>query len=131
MSNLARIRKERSLSQGDLVRISGISKSVITKYESGERDINKASGITLLKIATALNCKIENLLEGKEEVMEDILFNYYCDWREAGEDAAEGTGYTFTWDCGEGCAREDFSFFVGLEKEITFDKMLELERRYG
>lgn len=67
MSNLARIRRERSLSQGDLVRISGVSRSLITKYESGERDINKASAITLLKIATALNCKIEDLLERKEE----------------------------------------------------------------
>jgi len=62
MSNLARIRREKKLSQGDLVRISGVSRSLITKYESGERDINKASGITLLKIATALNCKIEDLL---------------------------------------------------------------------
>lgn len=130
MSNLARIRKEKMLSQGDLVRISGVSKSVITKYESGERDINKASGITLLKIAAALNCKIEDLLEGKEEVMEDVLFKYYCDWREAGEDATEGNDYTFTWDCGEGCAREDFSNYAGLEEEITFEKMLELERRY-
>ena len=63
MSNLARIRKEKMLSQAELVKVSGVSKSVILKYESGERDINKASGIILLKIATALSCKIEDLLE--------------------------------------------------------------------
>ena len=80
MSNLARIRKEKMLSQAELVKVSGVSKSVILKYESGERDINKASGIILLKIATALSCKIEDLLEGKEEIMEDVLFNLYCKW---------------------------------------------------
>lgn len=129
MSNLARIRKEKMLSQGDLVRISGVSKSVITKYESGERDINKASGLTLLKIATALNCKIEDLLEGKEEVMEDVLFNFYCEWREVSEEMLED-GMNGSIDCGEASVREDFSNYAGLEEEITFEKMLELERRY-
>lgn len=129
MSNLARIRKEKMLSQGDLVRISGVSRSLITKYESGERDINKASGITLLKIAAALNCKIEDLLEGKEEVMEDVLFKYYCDWREVSEEMLED-GMNGSIDCGEASVREDFSNYAGLEEEITFEKMLELERRY-
>lgn len=129
MSNLARIRKEKMLSQGDLVRISGVSKSVVTKYESGERDINKASGLTLLKIATALNCKIEDLLEGKEEVMEDVLFNFYCEWREVSEEMLED-GMNGSIDCGEASVREDFSNYAGLEEEITFEKMLELERRY-
>lgn len=130
MSNLARIRKEKMLSQAELVKVSGVSKSVILKYESGERDINKASGATLLKIATALSCKIEDLLEGKEEIMEDILFNLYCEWRKTGEEAIEGTDMIFTWDCGDGAAREDFSNCAGLEEEITFERMLELERRY-
>lgn len=137
MSNLARIRKEKMLSQRDLVEVSGVSKSVISKYESGERDINKASGITLLKIATALNCKIEDLLEGKEEVMEDVLFNFYCDWRKGIEEENEwqeehgGSLPMYgEWDCGEASAREDFSNYAGLEEEITFEKMLELERRY-
>lgn len=137
MSNLARIRKEKMLSQRDLVKVSGVSKSVILKYESGERDINKASGITLLKIATALSCKIEDLLEGKEEVMDDVLFNFYCEWRESVEDEnkwQEEHGGSLPmygeWDCGVGAAREDFSNYAGLEEEITFEKMLELERRY-
>lgn len=137
MSNLARIRKEKMLSQAELVKVSGVSKSVILKYESGERDINKASGATLLKIATALSCKIEDLLEGKEEIMEDVLFNLYCDWRESIEEENEwqeehgGSHPVYgTWDCGEGSAREDFSNYAGLEEEITFEKMLELERRY-
>ena len=39
MSKLAEIRKSKYLSQNDLVRASGVSRSLITKYESGERDI--------------------------------------------------------------------------------------------
>ncbi len=66
MKNLARIRKERGLSQNELIKLSGVCKSAVLKYEIGERDINKASGITLLKLATALSCKIEDLLEGKK-----------------------------------------------------------------
>ncbi len=62
--------------------------------------------------------------------MDDVLFNLYCDWREAGEEAVEGTDMSFTWDCGEGSAREDFSNYAGLEEEIEFDKMFELEKRY-
>lgn len=129
MSNLARIRKEKLLSQAELVKVSGVSKSVILKYESGERDINKASGVTLLKIATALSCKIEDLLEGKEEIIEDVLFNLYCDWRELSEEMLED-GMSGSVDCGEASVREDFSNYAGLEEEITFEKMLELERRY-
>ena len=32
MSNLARIRKERGLSQGELIKLSGVSKGAILKY---------------------------------------------------------------------------------------------------
>ena len=69
--------------------------------------------------------------------MEDALFNLYCDWREDIEKENEwqeehGGSHPIyrTWDCGEVSAREDFSNYAGLEEEITFEKMLELERRY-
>lgn len=35
-----------------------------------------------------------------------------------------------SWDCGEGYVREDFSDFAKLDKEITFEEMLELEREF-
>lgn len=126
MSKLSEIRKSKYLSQNDLVNATGISRSSITKYEIGNRDINKASGETLLKLATALSCKIEDLLERKEEIMKDVLFNVYCEWRETGEDGE----VSFTWDCGEVSARKDFSDYAGLENEISFEEMLELEERY-
>ena len=129
MSKLAELRKKKHLSQNDLVKASGVSRSVILKYESGERDINKASGETLLKIATVLNCKIEDLLERKEEIMKDVLFNIYCEWREVSEEMLKD-GMKGSVDCGEESVRKDFSDYAGLEEVITFEEMLELERRY-
>lgn len=129
MSKLAELRKKKHLSQNDLVKASGVSKSVVLKYESGERDINKANGITLLKLATALSCRIEDLLEGKEDIMKDVLFNMYSEWREVSEEMLKG-GMNGSVDCGEESVRKDFSDYAGLEKVITFEEMLELERRY-
>lgn len=63
MSNLKNIRAAKGLSQNDLVAISGVSRSLITKYESGEKNINKAAAETLYKIALSLDCSIEDLLE--------------------------------------------------------------------
>lgn len=63
MSNLKNIRTAKGLSQNDLVAISGVSRSLITKYESGEKNINKAAAETLYKIALSLDCSIKDLLE--------------------------------------------------------------------
>ena len=53
----------------------------------------------------------------------------YNEWRKAGEEAVEGTDMTFTWDCGEASAREDFAYYWDME-ELSFEEMLELEREY-
>lgn len=63
MKNLQKIRKERGLSQNQLVELSNVSRSMITKYESGERDINKAAAMVVYQLAAALNCPMEDLLE--------------------------------------------------------------------
>lgn len=63
MNNLQRIRKMRGLSQNGLVIRSGVSRSLITKYESGERNINKASADTIYKLSQALNCSMEDIIE--------------------------------------------------------------------
>lgn len=63
MKNLQKIRKERGLSQNQLVALSNVSKSLITKYESGERDINKAAAMVVYQLAVALHCPMEDLLE--------------------------------------------------------------------
>jgi transcriptional regulator with XRE-family HTH domain len=63
MSKLKTIREASGLSQAKLAEISGVSPRMIQHYEQGVKDINKSQGITLYKIAQALNCKIEELLE--------------------------------------------------------------------
>lgn len=63
MSNLKRIREDQNISQGKLSEISGVNIRMIQHYEQGVKDINKAQGITLHKIAQALKCNIEELLE--------------------------------------------------------------------
>lgn len=63
MNNLQKIRKLRGLSQNGLVIRSGVSRSLITKYESGERNINKVSVDTVYKLAKALNCSMEDIID--------------------------------------------------------------------
>lgn len=130
MSKLAGIRAERCLSQNDLVKLSGVSRSLVTKYESGEKNINKAAGETLLKLATALSCRIEDLLEGKEEISQEVLYRMYSEWRKVSEKMLED-GIPGSVDCGESAVREDFSNYIGREnEEISFEEMLELERQW-
>lgn len=63
MSNLKKIREEKKLTQAKLSEISGVNLQMIQKYEQGVKDINKVQGATLLSLAQALECKIEDLLE--------------------------------------------------------------------
>ena len=63
MTNLKRIREEAGISQAKLAEISGVSPRMIPKYETGEKDINKAQALTVFKLAEALGVKVEDLLE--------------------------------------------------------------------
>ena len=62
-NNLKRYRSEAGISQSKLSELSGVNLQMIQKYELGIKDINKAQGETLYKLAQALNCKVEDLLE--------------------------------------------------------------------
>lgn len=48
----------------------------------------------------------------------------YSEWRKLNEELGAST------DCGEKTVREDFSSFAGLENEISFEEMLELEESF-
>jgi len=63
MSKLSARRQNKGLSQAQLSEKAGVSKKVIQHYEQGFRDINKAAGDTLRRLAKALDCYIEDLLE--------------------------------------------------------------------
>lgn len=58
-----------------------------------------------------------------------VLFNVYKEWRKVSEEMLED-GMSGSVDCGEVSVRKDFSQYAGLENEITFEEMLELEERF-
>lgn len=63
---LKELRETKGLTQSELAEKAGVPVGHIQKYETGERDLNKAQGIILLKIAQALDCAIEELINIKE-----------------------------------------------------------------
>lgn len=70
MNNLKRIREERGLSQSTLATAAGVNLQMLKFYEQGVKDINKASAMTLYKLATALQVNIEDLLEIENNTQE-------------------------------------------------------------
>lgn len=62
-TSLQWFRKSNELSQSQLAEKSGVNLRMIQNYEQGFKDINKAQAITLYKLAQALDCTIEDLLE--------------------------------------------------------------------
>ena len=67
MSKLQDLRKKQNFSQSELAEKSNVNLRMIQYYEQGMRDINKAQAITLYRIAKALNCHIEDLLNLENE----------------------------------------------------------------
>lgn len=63
MSNLKRIRESKGLTQAGLAEKSGVNKRMVEHYEQGFHDINKAEARTIFKLARALKCKMEDVIE--------------------------------------------------------------------
>lgn len=63
MTNLKKIRKAAGLSQSKLAEVSGVNLRMIQYYEQGAKDINKAEVLTVYRLARALNCIVEDLIE--------------------------------------------------------------------
>ena len=63
MSNLKRIRESKDLTQAKLAEVAGVNKRMVEHYEQGFHDINKAEAMTVYKLARALRCRMEDLLE--------------------------------------------------------------------
>lgn len=62
-SNLTTIRKARGFTQGQLAEQSGVALRMIQLYEQRQNDINKAQADTLLSLAKALGCEMQDLME--------------------------------------------------------------------
>ena len=63
MSNLKDTRITKKLTQAKLAEASGVNLRILQYYEQGVKDINKAQAITVYKLAHALECNVEDLLE--------------------------------------------------------------------
>ena len=63
ITTLAIMRMEKGMSQSQLAKASGINAQMIHKYESKIRILNRASAETVQKLAKALGCTMEQLLE--------------------------------------------------------------------
>ena len=63
MSKLKELRTAQGLTQGELAYLADVNVRLIQDYEQGRKKINGAAGIRLYKLARALHCSIEDLLE--------------------------------------------------------------------
>lgn len=63
MKRLKEYRIKRELSQSQLSKLTGVNLRMIQFYESGFKNINHAHADTIFKLADALNCNMEDLLE--------------------------------------------------------------------
>lgn len=62
-TNLARIRREKGLSQSGLSKAAGVNVRTIQHYEIRQRNINRAAGEVLKKLADALGVNITDIME--------------------------------------------------------------------
>lgn len=63
MNKLKQTREAAGITQTELAKASGISVRVLQNYEQGTRPLNGARAITVYRIAKALNCTVEDLLD--------------------------------------------------------------------
>lgn len=65
-SKLATLRKEKGLSQSQLAAISGVPPKHIQYLEQHPDKINGTKLNTLCNLSLALNCRVEDIIEGVE-----------------------------------------------------------------
>ena len=62
-TNLKKLRQDAGISQSELAEISKIPLRTIQQYEQNQKNINAAKAETVVKLAKALNCSVEALME--------------------------------------------------------------------
>ena len=66
MTQLQKIRKGSGMSQSELAKKAEVSVRTLQALETGARNIDKVSVLTALKLARALDCSIEDILDWSE-----------------------------------------------------------------
>lgn len=60
------VRKDRGWTMAELAKRSGVNVRMIRYYEDGTKDINGTKLKTLLKLCTALDCKLSDIVTDPE-----------------------------------------------------------------
>ena len=60
-------REEAGMSQSELAKASGVNLRLIQHYEQGFKDINKASVITVLKLAEAMGADVYDIINPRTD----------------------------------------------------------------
>ena len=68
------MREMRELTQREVAELSGVSFRMVKDYEQGQRDINGAKLLTLLKLCLALRCRLEDIVDDVETL--ELLRRY-------------------------------------------------------
>lgn len=68
------MREMRELTQRGIAELSGVSYRMVKDYEQGQRDINGARLLTLLKLCAALRCRLEDIVDDVETL--ELLRQY-------------------------------------------------------
>ena len=68
MNKLKEIRTQQGLSQSLLSKKANVSLRALQAYEQGDRDIKKAQAETVYKLAQALDCTIEELIDIQKDL---------------------------------------------------------------
>lgn len=67
MNKLAEKRKEQNLTQDQLAEKAQVSVRSIRAYEQGSKEVNNAKAVTVYRLAKALECEVDELLELEDE----------------------------------------------------------------
>lgn len=65
-SRLKWYREDKGMTQLELSEKSGVNLRMIQNYEQGVKDINKASVVTVLQLAEALDCDVYEIINDRE-----------------------------------------------------------------
>ncbi len=69
VSGLQQFRRLQNYSQKMLAEKSGVSLRMIQQYEQGQKDINKASAVSIYALSRVLNCRMEDLLDFETQII--------------------------------------------------------------
>ena len=67
MSKLKHYRKKAGMTQADLAETVGISLRTLQDYEQDRKPLERAAAITVLTMARALRCTVEDLIDSEGE----------------------------------------------------------------